>query len=345
MIRMFIIGMLLGVANIIPGVSGGTMAVVVGIYDRLIADLCKFNLKTIQDLKELIQSKDKLNKFKELWQSYDLSFLSTLTVGAILAILLLSKVITYLLKSQHDPTYGFFFGLIIMSIWIPFKMLNRKSFREFITLAFGIIAPLLLAMALSSEEKVNVAQKKNKIKNKEVATQSSDKTKEEDKAAPIQDPHSASRLAFIFLCGAIAISAMILPGISGSFLMIVFGVYFDILKAIQNFDFLTLTIFAVGCGVGLLGFVRLLNVLMKSYRDPTIAFLIGLMLGSLWNIWPFKATEIVGNQTIYLHNIIPANLDINTLLTLGSTLVGIAIVFSFIIYEAKHPAEEKHGKA
>jgi uncharacterized membrane protein len=143
------------------------------------------------------------------------------------------------------------------------------------------------------------------------------------------------RLFLMFAAGMIAISAMILPGISGSFLLLLMGAYFEILKAITYRDFLVLFVFALGCGIGILVFTRFLNFLLKRWHDLTMSFLLGLVLGSLWAIWPFKASTKVGDETIYLANQMPMAMSSDVVLTTLTFLLGSVIVAIFIWLEQK----------
>ncbi|MYF99041.1 DUF368 domain-containing protein, partial [Candidatus Poribacteria bacterium] len=157
---------------------------------------------------------------------------------------------------------------------------------------------------------------------------------------------SIGTLAVFFGCGAIAISAMILPGVSGSFLLLAFGVYFPLLAAIKEFmeeipttlrgeisqlfviNFLTLSVFTLGCLSGLLVFTRLLNFLLDRYRNLTISFLIGLMVGSLYGLWPFRGTVEVGDKSYDAGHLLP-DIDMNFLITVCAFLIGCGVILVF----------------
>jgi len=313
MIRTLFNGTLIGIANIIPGVSGGTMAIILGIYDRLINDLCNFTPQVPKEFLWAIKSENKGQNLNKLWQKLDLTFLSLLMVGALIAIKILSNVITFFLDQYHDPTYGFFFGLILISIWVPYKMLNQKSWWDVLPLLVGVALPVVLTLSLQSKELANIAP-------------------------------SSSSLFYIFICGVLAISAMILPGVSGSFLLILLGVYFEIIKAIHLLDLPILATFAVGCILGLLVFVRFLQFIMKKYYSGTIAFLIGLMLGSLWNVWPFKYSTVIGEKRVFLENYLPSTLNMNLVITICSAIVAGLLVAILIKVDVKLiEKKEKRG--
>jgi putative membrane protein len=147
----------------------------------------------------------------------------------------------------------------------------------------------------------------------------------------------AGRLAFYVLCGAIAISAMVLPGVSGSFVMILLGVYFDILHAVNERDMVVVTLFALGCGLGLLLFTRLLKWVLAKFHDPTIAFLTGLMAGSLVGLWPFRKFETVGDDNVGFERVdlgwVMPPVDGNTFATSIAFLIGSVLVMAFLKFD------------
>ena len=240
-LRLFVNGFLIGIANIIPGMSGGTLALVLGIYERLIAALHNIGLQTIKRLLGIFTfKKQAIGDFYTELRRIDFGFLMILGVGAVAAVLVSTKLIVYLLDSQHDATYGFFFGLVLTSILIPMRMLKGFSWRELIIL---LVAATLIVF--TEELKKNAAET----------------------ASVTAEGLEASIGTFVvfFATGALAISAMILPGVSGSFLLLAFGVYFpllttikDVMEGVPTFlrgaesqqflgDFLVLVIFTLGC--------------------------------------------------------------------------------------------------
>ena len=334
-LRLFINGFLIGIANIIPGMSGGTLALVLGIYERLIGALRRIGFSTVKKLLGVVRlKKDAFTAAETELRRIDFGFLALLGSGAIAAVLLTSKLIVYLLNDHHDPTYGFFNGLILTSILVPARMLKRCGVRELIVLLVAVALVSSLSIGMSEKQLDRVAYKSGT----EVA---------------IGD--SVDRTAFptywdlgIFCgSGALAISAMILPGISGSFLMLVLGVYFPILTAINTLiegvpellggvfersmlgSLLIIGFTAVGCLFGLLAFTRLLNYLLERYRNLTIAFLIGLMVGSLYGLWPFREFAMVDGERIDTAHIWFPQLDMNLLITAGAFLIGCGVIFLF----------------
>lgn len=318
-------GGLLGIANIIPGVSGGTMALVLGIYERLIKSLNSIDVGFIKTALGVATFKPgSFDKLKAELNRIDFWFIVSLGIGAVLAILASSRLIIYLLTEHHDPTYGFFLGLILVSIIVPCKMFKKFGAKELVMILLAAGLTLGVTNSMSGEENLANAQKKHAMKEA--------KAKGVDAAVAGSESIDTAKLGWLFVSAAIAISAMILPGISGSFLMILMGVYFDILEAIARFDLIVLAVFAAGIGVGLLLFARLLNFVFDNYYDLTIGFLVGLMFGSLYGLWPFKNFEMVGTKRVDLEHIIPA-FDGNFYTTVVAFLVGCALVGIMLRFE------------
>jgi len=241
-VKIFFSGVLMGSSDIVPGVSGGTMAFILGIYEELITSIKAVN-------KEFIT---KLLKFqvKDLYNTFPWRFLLALGLGIMTAILSLSHSIEWVLKFHPIPTWSFFLGLILASVLIVSKRISRWGYAEGIFLGLGVLFAYIIVGL-----------------------------------TPATTPDS---LLFTFLAGAIAICAMILPGISGSFILVIMGKYADILSAVNNLDFATLGVFLLGITVGITSFARILGYLFKNYHNYTIAILIGFMLGSVRKIWPYK---------------------------------------------------------
>ncbi|MCD4814091.1 DUF368 domain-containing protein [bacterium] len=322
-------GAVIGVANIIPGVSGGTMALVLGIYERLIGAIHNISLETFKICLGLIKMKRTAGTaFLEEMKRIDAIFLALTGMGAVAAIVALANVMTILLEQQHDPTYGFFFGLVVVSALVPFRLIRKQTLAGLLAGIIALGGVIMLANTMSGDAMVAKEQKKIEIKmekkNSAVFSVSKESTN-----------YEVLHLVLMFAAGAVAISAMILPGISGSFILLLMGVYFEVLKAITYRDFLLLVVFALGCGIGVLLFTRLLNFLLRKWHDQTMTFLLGLVLGSLWAIWPFKSSVTVGEETLYLANRLPAVWTVNETATLVTGLLGAGIVFGFIWIEKK----------
>jgi len=260
-------GMLVGIANIIPGVSGGTFALILGIYDRLIASLKSIGSSTVRaTLSVLIRPhrKEARDAFVEELRRVDLWFLARLGFGGMVAILACSFAVDWLLVNQPGLTLAFFVGLILPSIAVPWRMMERRTPAIMLWVVPGAALTVGVALAFSG------------------------------------DTEGSTNPLIVFVAGAAAVSAMILPGISGSFVMLVVGQYQNVLGALQGLQLglaagsidwdavLYLTVLAGGCVVGLLAFARLLAWVLARYRTATLAFLIGLVLGSFYVLWPFK---------------------------------------------------------
>lgn len=334
-LNLIVKGFFIGIANIIPGMSGGTIALVLGIYERLIAALHNIGHSTVHKLLAVVTLKrSAISEAKAELRRIDFGFLVLLGIGAVIAVAATSKLIIYLLNQQHDPTYGFFCGLILTSIIVPAKMLGRFKVKEFISLFIAAALTVGLAMGMG-EKNLEKAEHKEKLEQTEHKAEPQDvQTANDSETPPPTTDHSVVRLLYLFLCGALAISAMILPGISGSFILLLLGVYFDILAAVNNRDIPVLAIFAIGCGLGLLAFTRLLNYVFEHYRDLTISFLIGLMVGSLYGLWPFRTFETISGERVDIAHILP-QADMNLLITLLAFLFGSGLILLFYQFERK----------
>ena len=238
-------GMAMGAADVVPGVSGGTIAFISGIYEELLSTISNVNLSLLKTLKT--------SGIKAAWKQLNGSFLVALFLGIFVSIVSLAKVIKHLLESQPILLWSFFFGLVLASIIYIAKQITDWNFEAFLILIIGAV----LAYFITTLN-------------------------------PLVSENSSS--LFVFLAGAIAICAMILPGISGSFILVLLGAYKTVLEAINNRDFKTILVFMAGAIVGLLAFSRVLKWLFKNHKNLTLAVLTGFIIGSLNKIWPWKET-------------------------------------------------------
>ena len=268
-------GALIGVANIIPGVSGGTVALVLGVFERLVRAIKNLDVRLVRSSLRLVTGGFRgiaLNNFIADLRRADVFFMATLGVGAVVAIVLLSRVMEYLLTGLHDPTYAFFDGLILASLVVPWRLLRRKGVSEAASFVVGLAFILVLSIGFG-----HLADRKLEIKAAhEADAAAAVEEGDGDGYEPVRDPVA---LGVLFTTGVVAVSAMILPGVSGSFIMLVMGQYEKVLSAINHRDLVVLGILALGCLIGLLAFTRLLNFLLRRFNSQTIAFLIGLMIG------------------------------------------------------------------
>lgn len=237
-------GICMGAADVIPGVSGGTIAFLMGIYEELLNSIKSVNGEAFKLL-----LKGKIGCF---WKHINGTFLASLFCGILISIFSLAKIMKYLLEFHPVQIWSFFFGLILASAIYILKGLDKWSLRNIVSLLAGVAIAAFICVA-----------------------------------SPAQTPDA---LWFIFLSGAIAICAMILPGISGSFILLLLGKYAYIMGAVSELNIPVLVIFALGAGIGIICFSHFLSWLLKKFYMPTIALLSGFMLGSLLKVWPWKVT-------------------------------------------------------
>lgn len=245
-------GMAMGAADVVPGVSGGTIAFITGIYEELLSAISSFNLELLKKLK-----KDGL---KAAWAHINGSFLLALFIGIIISVLSLAKSITWLLENQAILLWSFFFGLVLASIFYIAKQVSKWTVLSVFLLVIGTFCAYYITTL-------------NPLMNDE------------------------SSLFFMFLAGSIAICAMILPGISGSFILVLLGAYKPILTAVNDRDLKTIAAVGLGAIIGLLSFSKILKWLFANYKNYTLATLTGFIVGSLNKIWPWKITETVFDKS------------------------------------------------
>jgi putative membrane protein len=242
-------GIAMGAADVIPGVSGGTIAFITGIYEELINSIKSINLVA---LKLLITG-----KFAEFWKAINGTFLLSLVTGIAISIISLAKGLKYLLDHYPILVWSFFFGLVVASAIYVARTIKTWNLATIISGIAGIIIAYFITVITPAE--------------------------------------ANTTYWFIFLSGAIAICAMILPGISGSFILVLLGMYKFILEAVGNFELAIIFTFLAGAAVGIISFSNVLSWLLKKYHNPTIALLSGFMIGSLNKVWPWK--EVVETFT------------------------------------------------
>ena len=255
----FIRGLLMGSADIVPGVSGGTIALITGIYGHLVEAISNIRFGF---LKPLLHG-DLKGFWNTLLDEIDFKFFIPLILGIGVAFLTLAKVITYCMDNHTALTYAFFLGLIIASAVILFRKIEKINIKHVIAAAIGLILTYIF-VSLN----------------------------------PMAGNHS---LIILFFSGMIAICAMILPGISGSFILVLLGQYEHMLTALHEFHFSEIIVFVIGALIGILGFSKILNFLLKNYEEITMAFLIGVMLGSL----KVPAVEIVNSVSMNFAGLLP----------------------------------------
>ncbi len=291
-------GFAMGAADVVPGVSGGTMAFILGIYEELINSIRV--IASAETIKLLLGF-----KLKEVFEVIPWKFLLAIGVGIMLAILSLARFLEWALQNHPVLLWSFFFGLVMASIITVSRRVSRWNGINIIGLIIGTIIGYIIVGLV-----------------------------------PMQTPNG---YWFFFLSGAIAICAMILPGISGSFILVLLGKYETILGAVNNRDFVTLFFVAAGAAIGIVSIAQVLGWLFKRYHDLTVALLIGLMVGSLRKIWPWKETiatiidrhgEIVPVEQI---NILPAAWTSEVTFALILVIIGFAVVFILDMWASRQP--------
>jgi putative membrane protein len=268
-------GACMGAADVIPGVSGGTIAFIMGIYDEFVGSLASINGEAVKLLAK--------GRFAEFWKHINGSFLLSLAVGILASVILLAGLMQMLLSDFPIQTWAFFFGLIVASSIFILRGISGWKVREGLMVVLGIILGTVICTL-----------------------------------SPTETPDG---LWFIFLSGALAICAMVLPGISGSFILLILGKYQFIMGTISDFfagvnftqNLMILSVFAVGAAVGILGFSRFLHWLLARWQKETMIVLAGFIIGSLVKIWPWSNPEALSQAE-----------------AAGSMLYGNALLFALI---------------
>ena len=235
-IKLFFKGIFMGIADAIPGVSGGTIALLLGIYEELIHTISSLNFEQILYLRK--------NGFKSFWSKINGGFLFSLLLGIGVSLISFVKISAVLLDKYPLFVWSFFLGLIIATVYVIYKLIEKLNFRNILFVLISIMATLLLS-SFSTVEINNIG------------------------------------LLYILFCGIIASSAMILPGISGSLILVILGVYTFLINALNNMDILIIIAFILGAIIGLLGFSRVLKYLFNNYRNITYSIMLGLVIGSI----------------------------------------------------------------
>ena len=249
-------GLGVGAVDLVPGVSGGTIAFITGIYEELLNSLRSFTPKNFKLFF--------LGKFKAFWEAVNGNFLLVVALGIGTSIISLVKVVLYVIENHPIATWSFFFGLILISTFSILSTVRKFTIPLFVCFCIGAVAAYTIT-ALSAAQTPN-------------------------------------DLWFIFLCGALAVCALMLPGTSGSFVLLLMGKYQYILDALSNFKITILAVFAAGAVTGLLSFSHFLSWLLRRYHDVTIALLSGFLFGSLNKVWPWKVQINTANNEIWQWN-------------------------------------------
>ena len=296
----FIKGMAMGIAEIIPGVSGGTIAFITGIYERFIGALQSFDLSLLKTLKT--------DGIKGAWERVDGNFLVALAGGMFVSILLFVKLVTHLIESEPVLLWAFFFGLIVASAIYVGKQIPKWGIANFAALLIGAVVAYYITIASPA--------------------------------------NGNDALWFIFISGMIAICAMLLPGLSGSFVLLLMGMYGIVLTGVKNLDIPIIAVFALGCITGILSFSKLLNWAFHNHKYLTLSLLTGFLIGSLNRVWPWQEVlsrransqgeEVVEfTKSVFPNNFLALNTvenlpygnDPQLLSVIGLMILGFALVF------------------
>ncbi|MDM8256656.1 DUF368 domain-containing protein [Phocaeicola barnesiae] len=288
-------GMTMGAADVVPGVSGGTIAFIVGIYDELINSIKSINGESLK----LFFT----GKWIAFCKQINAAFLFSIILGIGISIFSLAKVITWLLTDHPVLVWAFFFGLVLASTWFVSKDIKEWNWKTILAFIVGAAVAYYITVATPAETPTN--------------------------------------LLFIFLCGAIAICAMILPGISGSFILVLLGKYFFIMEAVKTFNIKIILVFAAGALIGITTFSRLLSFALKHFRNITLSVLTGFMLGSLNKVWPWKETV----QTyVDSHGVVKPLVETNILPNVYVWEAAVLMVVGFLLVYLLEKLSAKSAK-
>ncbi|MDX1363058.1 MAG: DUF368 domain-containing protein [Arenibacter latericius] len=281
-------GMAMGAADVVPGVSGGTIAFISGIYEELITSINNVNLSLFKTLRT--------EGFKAFWNKVNGNFLLALLIGIAISVLSLAKFISWLLENQPIPLWSFFFGLVLASIFLVGKEIKKWT--------PGTILILILGAAIAYY------------------------------VTTLPPSENIDSLPYLFFSGALAICAMILPGISGAFILVLLGSYKTILDAVHERDLKVVITVGLGAIFGLLSFAKLLKWMFTHYKNLTLALLTGFIAGSLNKIWPWKETlesKLFGDKLVVLkeQNISPYAFegDSQIMFAILLAITGFSLIF------------------
>lgn len=282
-------GMAMGAADVVPGVSGGTIAFISGIYEELLETISNVNLKLLKTLRK--------HGIKAAWQQLNGNFIAALFIGIFISVVSLAKGLKWMLENEPILLWSFFFGLVLASVIYVAKQIQKWS--------LGVVVFLIIGAGLAYY----------------ITTLN-----------PLVSENSSP--LFLFLAGALAICAMILPGISGAFILVLLGAYKSVLEAVNTRDIFTIGVIGLGAIVGLLSFSRILKWLFAKYKDFTLAILTGFIVGSLNKIWPWKETltyrlnskgvEVPLKQVSISPNSYDG--DPQLLMAIGLSIIGFAVI-------------------
>ena len=297
LLGVYVRGLAMGAADIVPGVSGGTIALIAGIYERLINALGSIG----PNLWQVFRQEGGIKGLVAVWRQVDATFLLFLVLGIATSIRTLAGFIKHLLDNQPLLIWSFFFGLVIATVLLLLSEIKRWNIGRALLFLFGIASAVIIS------------------------------------SLPLMN--TTPSLAYLFVAGAIAICAMILPGISGSFILLLMGAYDTVLEAVHTLNFTIIFTLVAGMATGLLIFTRMLKWLLARYYQATLALLIGFIAGSLVKVWPWKTNALGALNGEAIHNVMPWHYPTGAhwLTTLSLMLLGAVLVTALSLWGRRSP--------
>ena len=287
----------MGAADVVPGVSGGTIAFITGIYEQLINSISSFDHLLIKKLFK--------GDIRSVWRQINGDFLLSLFIGIGLSVLTLMRLANYLLENAPILLWSFFFGLVLASILYIGKQIDRWKLVNVLAMLLAVVTAFYITKLTPAD--------------------------------------GTDDLVYVFFCGMIAISAMILPGISGAFILVLMGTYATVTKAVSEFDLKLIAVFGSGAIIGLLSFSKLLKWLFKHHRNLVLAILTGFIAGSLNKIWPWKSvleTRMINGKekVISEESVLPWNYDGESkmFLAIAMAVIGFILIFALEYFSDKN---------
>ncbi len=294
----------MGAADVVPGVSGGTIAFITGIYEQLINSISSFDHLLIKKLFK--------GDIRSVWHQINGDFLLSLFIGIGVSVLTLMRLANYLLENAPILLWSFFFGLVLASILYIGKQIDRWKLVNVLAMLLAVVTAFYITKLTPAD--------------------------------------GTDDLVYVFFCGMIAISAMILPGISGAFILVLMGAYATVTKAVSEFDLKLIAVFGSGAIIGLLSFSKLLKWLFKHHRNLVLAILTGFIAGSLNKIWPWKSvleTRMINGKekVISEESVLPWNYDGESkmFLAIAMAVIGFILIFALEYFSDKNKGLSNKG--
>ena len=294
----------MGAADVVPGVSGGTIAFITGIYEQLINSISSFDHLLIKKLFK--------GDIRSVWRQINGDFLLSLFIGIGLSVLTLMRLANYLLENAPILLWSFFFGLVLASILYIGKQIDRWKLVNVLAMLLAVVTAFYITKLTPAD--------------------------------------GTDDLVYVFFCGMIAISAMILPGISGAFILVLMGAYATVTKAVSEFDLKLIAVFGSGAIIGLLSFSKLLKWSFKHHRNLVLAILTGFIAGSLNKIWPWKSvleTRMINGKekVISEESVLPWNYDGESkmFLAIAMAVIGFILIFALEYFSDKNKGLSNKG--